>query len=264
MRLNMLLSVLTVLSSPCALAAEAAELSPRNIQLDSTMVYAADSLSALESDGVAAENEAIRKAKAILDPEGISTYRHFIKIGIGDMYTDAILFPDSQRRDYTCLPSESYFLEQQEHRYCPHLFAEYSYRLSRRLEIGAQVDFSAFRWKDVTYQGGTAEPVSEQKQWCCNWAFMPELLIHWYDHGHWNCYSTVRLGVSLNTGSEVDPDGYKTQVGYALSPTFVGIRYSLGRFFISAEVGQHFALRDSFSIYSAFSKAFTLSAGVKL
>lgn len=225
---------------------------------DSTALFVPDSAFAAQ------EGEAVKKAMRIISPRKDIPYRHSLKLGIGDMYTDAVAFPDSPRRSYAFLPSSYTFTEQQSHRYCPHLFVEYSFRITGKISVGFQTDFFSFSWKDVSYSGGSDTPTLEQSQWCTNWAFMPQAAWMWAESGSWSFYSTLRGGLALNTGSQTDTYGRKTVLGYALSPTVFGVSYDVDRFFFSAEVGAHFALHDNFAIFSALSKLFTFSAGIRL
>lgn len=190
-------------------------------------------------------------------------YRHRIKIGVGDMYTDAMAFGESPHRSYISLPESYHFLEQQDYNYCPHVFAEYSFRLSSKIEIGIQGDFFSFDWKDVRYQGGSDEPVEVTSQWCSNYALMPQIMYIWKENGYWRLYSTLRAGLAVNTGSQTDIWGNKTVYGVALSPTLIGVDYARGDFFVAAEIGSHIALANDYTIFSALSKAVSVSVGVR-
>lgn len=190
-------------------------------------------------------------------------YRHRIKIGVGDMYTDALAFGESPHRSYVSLPDSYHFLEQQDYNYCPHIFAEYSLRLSSRIEIGLQGDFFSFDWKDVMYQGGSDDPVETISQWCSNYALMPHIMYIWHERGCWRLYSTIRAGLAVNTGSQTDIWGDKTVYGVAWSPTLIGVDYARGDFFMAAEIGSHIALANDYTIFSALSKAVSVSVGVR-
>lgn len=179
------------------------------------------------------------------------------------MYTDALAFGESPHRSYISLPESYHFLEQQDYNYCPHVFAEYSFRLSSRIEIGLQGDFFSFDWKDVRYKGGSDEPVEITSQWCSNYALMPQIMYIWREKGCWRLYSTIRAGLAVNTGSQTDIWGDKTVYGVALSPTLIGTDYARGDFFMAAEIGSHIALANDYTIFSALSKAVSVSVGVR-
>lgn len=199
------------------------------------------------------------------DPSSLrwKRYRHKIRIGVGDMYTDALAFGESPHRSYVSLPESYHFLEQQDYNYCPHIFAEYSFRLFPKIEIGLQGDFFSFDWKDVRYRGGSDEPVEVVSQWCSNYALMPQIMYIWKENVHWRLYSTLRAGLAVNTGSQTDIWGNKTVYGVAWSPTLLGVDYARGDFFMAAEIGSHIALANSYTIFSALSKAVSLSVGVR-
>ncbi len=193
------------------------------------------------------------------------TYAHEIRLGIGDGFFDTIAFPDTPHRPYSTAAPGITFLEEHNHKFLPHFFAEYNWTPDEsRWGFGVLADFFGFKWDDVSYLGGSDDPVSTEEQNCYNIAVMGHIRYNWYRKGpNWRVYSALHLGLDINTGSETDMYGRKTEVGFAFSPTILGVQYGYGHFFAAAELGSHFAFKDALNLYSAFSKILTVSAGVR-
>lgn len=192
-------------------------------------------------------------------------YHHEIRLGIGEGFSDRVAFPDTPHRSYAALPSDVSFLEEHNHRYLPHLFTEYNWTpKGSRWGFGALADFFAFDWDDVTYKGGSDTPDKVEHQHCINVALMGHIRYRWNKNAdRWQVYSALHVGFDINTGSETDIYGRKTEVGLAFAPTVLGISRSWGHFVVALETGAHFALKDSGNVYSALSKLVTFSAGYR-
>lgn len=193
------------------------------------------------------------------------TFRHEIRLGIGDGFYDKVAFPDSPHRPYASAPGGSAFEEEQNHRYLPHFFAQYTWSPSKsRFGFGAGIDFFAFDWDDVTYRGGSDDPVSNEHQNCFNIALMAGFRYRWNKQSdRWLIYSALQAGVDINTGSETDMYGKRTELGFAFAPTLLGVSYGFGNYFAAVDFGAHFAFKDAMNLYSAFSKIVSISAGYR-
>ena len=192
------------------------------------------------------------------------TYHHEIRLGVGDGFFDTVAFPDSPHRPYSMAPGSMSFTEQQDHSYLPHFFAEYNWIPDNKWSFGVMVDFFGFKWNNVSYVAGSDDPVSVDPQDCYNIAVMGHMRYNWYRQGAtWRVYSAFHAGLDINTGSETDMYGKKTELGIAFSPTLLGVQYGYKHFFTSAEIGSHFAFRDALNLYSALSKIISISAGVR-
>ena len=193
-----------------------------------------------------------------------TAYRHEIRLGVGDGFFDTIAFQDTPHRPYSMYSPGLTYIEQQNHTFLPHFFAEYNWTPDNRWSFGVQLDFFGFKWKNVTYQGGSDDPVSTSKEHCENYALMGHMRYNWYRKSEtWRVYSAIHLGLDLNTGSETDMYGRKTELGLAFSPTILGVQYGYKHFFVAGELGAHFAFKDQLNMYSALSKIVSISAGVR-
>ena len=209
---------------------------------------------------VIAENHEIIARKAGI----IKPYQHEIRIGVGDGFFDTIAFPDTPHRPYSTATPGVNYVEEQNHSFIPHIFAEYNWTPDNKWSFGVQFDFFGFKWNNVTYTGGSDDPVSVDPANCFNYALMGHLRYNWYRKSQtWRVYSALHMGIDINTGSEIDMYGKKTEVGIAFSPTLLGVQYGYKHFFVAGELGSHFALRDALNLYSALSKIVSISAGVR-
>ena len=195
---------------------------------------------------------------------GPKAYQHEIRLGVGDWFFDTVAFPDTPHRLYSSASPGVTFVEEQNHRFLPHIFLEYNWTPDNRWSFGVMLDFFGFNWDKVSYNGGSDAPVSSEPQNCYNYAVMGHFRYNWYRKSEtWRVYSAFHAGIDINTGSEVDMYGRKTEVGIAFAPTLLGVQYGYKHFFAAAELGAHFALKDQLNLYSALSKLVTVSAGVR-
>ena len=191
-------------------------------------------------------------------------YPHEFRIGAGDWFFDTVAFPDTPHRPYSMYTPRMTYVEQRNHSFLPHIFAEYNWTPDNKWSFGLMLDFFGFKWENVAYNGGSDDPVSVEPADCYNYAVMGHVRYNWYRKSEtWRVYSALHLGVDINTGSEIDMYGKQTELGLAFSPTLLGVQYGYGHFFASAELGSHFAFKDALNLYSALSKIITVSAGVR-
>ena len=208
---------------------------------------------------IAENHEIIARKAGIVKP-----YQHEIRLGVGDGFFDTIAFPDTPHRPYATAPAGVTFVEQQNHSYLPHFFMEYNWTPDNRWSFGVQLDFFGFQWDNVSYQGGSDDPVGTSHENCYNYAIMGHARVNWYRKSDkWCVYSAFHAGLDINTGTEIDMYGRQTEVGIAFSPTLLGVQYGYKHFFVAGELGSHFALKDALNLYSALSKIVSVSAGVR-
>ena len=73
-------------------------------------------------------------------------YRHEIRLGVGDGFFDTIAFQDTPHRPYSMYSPGLTYIEQQNHTFLPHFFAEYNWTPDNRWSFGVQLDFFGFKW----------------------------------------------------------------------------------------------------------------------
>ena len=208
---------------------------------------------------ISENHEIIARKAGIVKP-----YAHEIRLGVGDGFFDTVAFPDTPHRPYSTAPAGITFVEQQNHSYLPHFFLEYNWTPDNRWSFGAMVDFFGFQWDNVSYQGGSDDPVSTSHENCYNYAVMGHARFNWYRKSDkWCVYSAFHAGLDINTGTETDMYGRQTEVGIAFAPTLLGVQYGYKHFFVAGELGSHFAFKDALNLYSALSKIVSISAGVR-
>lgn len=197
-------------------------------------------------------------------PEHRDTLKSEIRIGLGDQMFEWFVWQNPQ---YTVRNlSESWTRDYKEHyRYSQHLFAEYRYRLSRRVSLGFQVDGSAVVWDLVTRNGLGDEVSRAENQNFWNLTLMPTAQLTWVNREHYSLYSGVGIGLGINGGTETDAYGHHTLCGVAANLTFIGATFEWGSdWFAFAELGGLYSFRDIMtSIYMLNSRLISVGAGYR-
>lgn len=190
-------------------------------------------------------------------------FRNEVRIGIGDNGFEKTFFGNSVHMSYVDRPESATYLEKQNHKYVPHVFAEYDYNLLPWLSLGGQIDFSGFSWDNQYYRGGSDTIVKSEEQNCYNIVIQGICRFNWLRRKHFMLYSGIGLGMDINTGTEVDPYGKKTIPGIAVSPILLGLRGGAGHWFGALEFGGINALKDPSQLLLVGARTLSLSAGYK-
>lgn len=197
-----------------------------------------------------------------LDAQNIKNPNEF-RIGIGDCYTESLFYHNSVHKDYSDLPITKTYVEDAGYHYLPHFFIEYYRTLRPWLSVGGQLDVGGFWWKRRTYQGGTNEVVDIENHNCQNICILPAVRFNWLDKGIFSCFSTVRAGIDINTGTEKNYLGQKTAVGFAIDPTYIGFGLGGEHWGGALELGSLFSIRSGNEVFLAASKLVSLSVSYK-
>jgi len=190
-------------------------------------------------------------------------YRQEVRIGIGGLAFERTYFANSSHLSYLDRPQSATYMEKQNHRYIPHIFAEYDYTFRPWLTVGCQVDFSGFSWQNQFFHGGSNTPYLTEEQNCYNIVIQANCRFNWLRREHWMLYSGLGLGTDINTGTEADPYGNKTLVGVAVTPVVIGISAGAGHWFGSIDFNGINAMKDPARIFIVGGRLISISAGFK-
>lgn len=190
-------------------------------------------------------------------------FKNEVRLGIGGIGFERTFFGSSVHMSYTDRPESVTYLEKQNHRYFPHIFAEYDYNLLPWLSVGGQIDFSGFTWDNHYYDGGYDIIMRTERQNCYNIVLQAICRFNWLRREHFTLYSSIGLGMDINTGTEIDPYGKATVPGIAVTPILLGIRGYKGPWFGAFEFGGINAMKDPTQIFLLGARSLSLSAGYR-
>jgi hypothetical protein len=184
-------------------------------------------------------------------------YRHSVRIGWGDMITETILFRPSLSGTWAnpdALPDNYLHHETFDFGYTGHLFAEYQYRLSKVISLGAQADIEGILWKEGVFDKHH-NLVSEAKS-VKNWdlTLLATARFTYFDRPWVRLYSGLGVGALL---------AFDNQGGFGAAPAFnlnfIGAEVGKGPWGGSVELGALNSLSNPQHIYQFFSRIFAFS-----
>ena len=189
----------------------------------------------------------------------VDSIPHEIRIGWGDMLFEMLVWhPDA----YPTLLPETYVDTYDEHfRYTQHWFAEYLYNASYWYSIGCMVDYSGVLWDRVTRNGRGEELNREKNHWFSNISIVPTIRFSYYRSPYVSLYSSLGIGLNINTGSEIDYKGRRTAMAPVVNISLLGMRVGHGRWFGAVELGGMISLLGTNEVYMLGSRLFTVSVG---
>jgi len=171
-----------------------------------------------------------------------------VRIGWGDMMFESASWRDnSQNCNY---------------RHIGHFFGEFQYPILNWLSAGIKADYSTVRW-DIRKTWDT--PVIEKGRNFSNISFIPEIRFTYYRKGIVEMYSSLGMGLNINTGSELDWKGRRTACAPAFDITAYGISVGCKNWFASAEIGAlNSFTKPKLELYMLCSRLFSVSIGYRL
>jgi len=192
-------------------------------------------------------------------------WKHQVSFGMGDPLAECLFYKADPHWDYSGIREGVTYMEKQSYHHLPHFFLEYYYTFGKKpwLSVGGMIDAGSFTWKNVYYAGGSDEPFYREKQNCVNLSLLPSVKFTYFRREHVWLFSTVRLGVDINMGTEKDYKGRHTALGACIDPTLIGVGGGSGHWFGTFELGLMAALADSAEIFMAGSKLLSISFGYK-
>lgn len=192
----------------------------------------------------------------------IDSLPHDIRIGWGDAIFETLLWHANPHP--TVLPEHYQQTYNERFRYTQHLFVEYLYNISYWYSIGCMVDYSGVLWDEVTRNGQGTELSRTKNQHFSNIVIMPVISFSYFHSEYVALYSSLGLGLNINTGTELDYRGRRTALAPAANISLLGVRVGKGRWYGAVEVGGMISLMNTNEVYMLGSRLFTASVGCRL
>ena len=190
-------------------------------------------------------------------PKGDLTLRHQVRIGWGDMLFETMAFHASPVHYYPvpeALPANFTTKEKHSYTYTGHLFAEYQYRASRVVRVGAMLDVEGIFWKEDSYdryhnQTGVTVPVRNY-----DIVVMPTVRFDYFNKEYVSLYSGLGAGllVALDNHGGCEP-------APAFNLNLIGVQVGHGHWWGAAELGLLSALTGGDRIYMLGSRLISFS-----
>lgn len=189
----------------------------------------------------------------------VDSIPHEVRIGWGDMLFEMLVWHESAYP--TALPEQYMEVYNEQFRYTQHWFAEYMYNASYWYSLGCMVDYSGVLWDKVMRNGSGEELSRDKNHWFSNISIVPTIRFSYYRSPYVSLYSSLGVGLNINTGSELDFKGRRTAMVPVVNISLLGVRVGHGRWFGAVELGGMISLLSTNEVYMLGSRLFTASFG---
>ena len=194
--------------------------------------------------------------------EDFSARKRELRIGWGDQLFESLMW-HNPTSVVTTLPDTYSAIYHEDYSYHQHLWIEYNWRSSYWFSLGALADVSEVGWNDVTRNGRGIETARSPRKYFCNIVVMPTIRFTYFHHPNVNIHSGLGLGLDVNTGTEMNAAGEKTDFGLAVNLTILGFSFNYDRWFMGVDFGGMTALKEKNAIYMAMSRMINVSVGAR-
>ena len=142
------------------------------------------------------------------------TIPHELRVGWGDQMFETLMWHDI---GHPSILSPTYQATYNERfRYTQHWFVEYLYHFNYWYSFGAQIDYSGVLWDEVTRDGEGTELSRDVNHNFHNIAIMPTIRFSYFHREYTSMYSSIGLGININTGSDLDYKSRQTTIAPAV------------------------------------------------
>ncbi len=187
---------------------------------------------------------------------------HELRVGWGDQMFETLMW---HNEGYPIVLPSSYQANYKGHfRYTQHWFVEYLYNVNYWYALGVQIDYSGVLWDQVLRNGRGVEMDRDRNHNFHNIAIIPTVRFSYFHGEYTSIYSSIGVGVNINTGSELDYKMRYTTAAPVVNISLVGLRIGKGRYYGLFELGGMISLVNSNEVYMLGSRIFTTSFGVRL
>jgi len=187
--------------------------------------------------------------------------KHEIRVGWGDQMFESIVW-HATAQPIGLLPESKTINYNENYRRLQHSFLEYSYTFSPHFSLGLMFDFSGVKWDNVTVNGVGEELERQQNRCFYNIIAMPTMRVNYFLKRYVSFYSGIGAGMNVNTGTETDIDGRKTEFAPALYLDIFSVKAKYKYVFAAADFGGLISMRDINNVYLCGSRMFSVSVGV--
>lgn len=187
--------------------------------------------------------------------------RHSVRIGWGDMLFETMAFRPKLSGTWatpSALPDNYVHNETFKYGYTGHIFAEYQYRVTRVVSLGAQADIEGIFWKEGDFDKyhKLVSPAKSIRNWDLTLLFT--LRFTYFEREWMRLYSGLGVGGLLAFDNHGD-----FGAAPALNLNFIGIEVGKGSWGGSFELGGLNAIASPRAIYQVFSRIFSVSVYYK-
>ena len=170
--------------------------------------------------------------------------RHEVRIGVGDMLFETMIWHDQVHKRYADAPAEVLYPEKRGYRYLPHISGEYAYHLLPWLSLGCTLDFQQTYWNTEYYNSDDDLIKGKKEENFYNLCIMPTVRFNYFRREHVGLYSAIAAGIDINGGTEKNGFGRNTIVGAALDIRPIGVIFGGGHYWGYVEIGGINALQS--------------------
>lgn len=188
--------------------------------------------------------------------------RHEVRIGWGDQLFESVMW-HKPTTIISNMPTTWEKTYHEDYHYDQHLWTEYQYRVTHWFSFGGMIDLSEVHWDDVTRNGAGTEVSRSRGHYFCNVVLMPTVRFTYFFHNNVNLYSGLGFGMDINSGTETNMFGKRTDVGAALNITLIGLSANYDRWFWTVDFGGMYALRNTNTIFMASSRIINVGFGAR-
>ncbi len=189
-------------------------------------------------------------------------WSHEVRVGWGDQLFETLMW-NKPAHIVNTLPASYNETYHENYRYYQHLWAEYQYRINDWFSGGGMLDLSGVSWDDVMRNGTGTEIARDAGHYFCNAVLMPTVRFTYLHHEYVNLYSGLGLGMGINTGTEKNSRGHRTDVGAAFNITLIGLSVNYQRWFVSVEGGGMYSLKNLNTIFLVSSRIISVGIGAR-
>ena len=189
-------------------------------------------------------------------------WRNELRFGWGDQLFETLIWHPAGSV-VTTLPASYSRCYQEDFHYDQHLWAEYQYRFTYWFSLGGMLDMSEVHWDEVWRDGTGKEIDRDPGHYFCNVILMPTVRFTYFHHPYVNLYSGLGFGMGINSGTETNNKGHKTDVGLAFNLTLIGVSANYKRAFMAFELGGMNSLKNTNTVILLGSRMMNVSVGAR-
>lgn len=164
-----------------------------------------------------------------------------LQVGVGDMLFETAVWSAT-------VPKPGITNLRERVRYTPHIFLNYSWKLTDWFSAGWEMDFQHTDWQSVTRDAENTVTATQNENFF-NLCIGPVLRFNYCRLEHFSMYSSLSAGIDINGGSQTDELGRRTVVGVAANIRLIGLKAGAGRWWGFVDAGCLAGMRDRDHIF---------------
>ncbi len=187
---------------------------------------------------------------------------HELRIGMGDQGFESIVWCEKGIPETFPDGYQSYY--KTNYCYTQHWFAEYLYNVNYWYSFGFIIDYSGVLWDEVPNTNHRTQASDTRQGAFHNIGLIPEVRFSYLHSEYVSLYSSLGIGLNINTGTELDYRGRKTALAPLVNVSLLGLQVGKGRWYGALELGGMVSMIGMNEMYMLGSRLCTASVGVRL